>query len=243
MKRTILSLILVLATFSAVAQADDTTIKFLGIPIDGKKSDMISALKAKGFVFDATTGILSGKFNGKESHIHISENYGKVDRVMVADANTVDEAQIITNYNNLLYWFENSNGKYFSLFPNEPIPEDEHISYEMTIRNKRYSASFMYNPIYDNESLKQKILEEAKEECDMAITEQKDKIVPGFEQTYGEYYDDEDNYNEYISTVAGLKVLRIAKGTVWFSIARYGSEYYICIYYDNLNNRPNGDDL
>lgn len=31
--------------------------------------------------------------------------------------------------------------------------------------------------------------------------------------------------------------------TVWFRIARYYSEYYITIYYDNLLNYPNGEDL
>ena len=64
MKRIVLSLMLVFAALSAVAQVDGAAIKFLGIPVDGKKSDMISALKAKGFVYDATTGVLSGKFNG-----------------------------------------------------------------------------------------------------------------------------------------------------------------------------------
>ena len=35
----------------------------------------------------------------------------------------------------------------------------------------------------------------------------------------------------------------ITQGMVWFTIFRYYGEYYIGIYYDNLNNRPNGEDL
>lgn len=204
---------------------------------------MITTIKNKGFRYDATNEVLIGKFNGKESNIRISENHGMVDRVFVADANTVSEAQIITNFNNLIYQFENSNGKYFTLFPNEPIPDDEDISYEMSVHNKQYTASFMYNPAFDNEDLMQKIIDESRVECEATVKEKKDQIVPGYEITYGEYYEDEDNYNELLTAVAGLKLLRLSKGTVWFSIARFGSEYYLCIYYDNLNNRPNGEDL
>ena len=37
---------------------------------------------------------------------------------------------------------------------------------------------------------------------------------------------------------------KLCTGTVWFTIFRQGyDEYYIGLYYDNLNNRPKGEDL
>jgi len=32
-------------------------------------------------------------------------------------------------------------------------------------------------------------------------------------------------------------------GHVWFKITEYYGKYYISMYYDNLKNRPNGEDL
>ena len=46
MKKIVLSIILCVMTFAAIAQ-DNKTIKFLGIPIDGNKKEMISKLQAK----------------------------------------------------------------------------------------------------------------------------------------------------------------------------------------------------
>ena len=94
MKKLIASFILVMVTFMAIAQTP-ATFKFLGIPVDGKKSDVIAALKNKGFVYDAKNDVLKGRFNGMDSEIMISENYGKVDRIYVADEDECGEAQII----------------------------------------------------------------------------------------------------------------------------------------------------
>ena len=47
MKRIIFSLMIVMMAFTATAQNDVT--KFLGIPVDGTKAEMIRKLKAKGF--------------------------------------------------------------------------------------------------------------------------------------------------------------------------------------------------
>lgn len=64
----------------------DNTIKFLGIPIDGSKEQMIKELKNKGFKYNPQFENLSGRFNGKDSNIYISTNNGKVDRVYVASS-------------------------------------------------------------------------------------------------------------------------------------------------------------
>ena len=57
MKKILIALALLLGT-TAVAQEKDVT-KFLGIPIDGSKSDMIQKLKEKGFVPSAYKNHLS----------------------------------------------------------------------------------------------------------------------------------------------------------------------------------------
>lgn len=69
-------------------------------------------------------------------------NHNVVDRIYVAYP-LESESQIITEYNILLGQF-NRNKKYIAIQNNEIIPADEDLSYEMTVRNKKYGASFSY---------------------------------------------------------------------------------------------------
>ena len=72
MKRLIFSLLISLITISAFAKKDVT--KFLGIPVDGTKSEMIQKLKAKGFKSSYYDNeILEGEFNGRSVKIFISK--------------------------------------------------------------------------------------------------------------------------------------------------------------------------
>ena len=67
MKNLLLSVALMIVSISSYAQEKDVT-KFLGIPIDGTKSEMIAKLKGKGFTqvnYDQNI-ILEGEFNGRE---------------------------------------------------------------------------------------------------------------------------------------------------------------------------------
>ena len=62
---------------TAVAQEKDVT-KFLGIPVDGAKSDMIQKLKEKGFVPSSYKDMLEGEFNGTDVYISVVTNNNKV---------------------------------------------------------------------------------------------------------------------------------------------------------------------
>ena len=242
MKRLLSFIIGILIMCSTVFGQSEGTLKFLGIPVDGSKSEMVTALKSKGFRYDSNSGFLVGDFNGRESHIGIVENHGKVYRVVVFDTNTYDAGEIRIRFNNLIHQFENSNGKYYYIVQNEIIPEDEDISYEINVHDKQYSATFIYNPLYGNDELRDKVINEAVEESKLSIEETKDeKTIGGI--TYGEFYSDKDNYNRLISSVVGLKVFQMSKNHVWFKICDYYGKYYIGLYYDNLINKPNGEDL
>ena len=240
--KKLLSFIIGIFMCSTVFGQSESTLKFLGIPVDGSKSEMVAALKSKGFRYDSNSGFLIGNFNGRESHIGIVENHGKVYRVVVFDANTYDAGEIRIRFNNLIHQFENSNGKYYYIDQNEMIPEDEDISYEINVHNKQYSATFIYNPLYGNDELRDKLINEAVEETKLLLEEKKDeKTIGGI--TYEEFYSDKDNYNQLISSVVGVKVFQMSKNHVWFTIFEHHGEYYIGLYYDNLLNKPNGEDL
>ena len=234
MKRLLSFVIGILIMCSTVFGQSEGTLKFLGIPVDGSKSEMMAALKSKGFRYDSNSGFLVGDFNGRESNIVIVENHGKVYRVVVFDANTSDEGQIRIRFNNLIHQFENSNGKYYYIDQNEMIPEDEDISHEILVHDKQYSAKFIYNPLYGNDELRDKLVNEVVEENKLLL--EKKGITPE------EFYSDKDNYIQVFSSIVD-KIFQMSKGSVWFQIFEYYGKYYIGIYYDNLINKPNGEDL
>lgn len=188
-------------------------LKFLGIPVDGSKEKMISELKKKGFKYNDEYDALLGEFNGKKVHVFISTYHDKVDRVFVCDENTVDVAAIKIAYNNLLRQFE-KNEKYFCL-EDYTISPEENISYEMTVNHKRYDATFFLKP---------NISDEFREQFQAIDTTDTDKAL---EQFFGKV--DE--------------MMNMVTGQVWFTIFEHYGQYYLGIYYDNLLNRPNGDEL
>lgn len=146
MKRLLLLLLLITST-SVFAQKEVT--KFLGIPVDGYKTEMIQKLKAKGYTYNSTTDCLEGEFNGRDVEIAVVTNNNKVYRIFVADKYSVDESQIKIRFNNLCQQFSN-NAKYITL-KNYSIPESEDISYEMLVNKKPYQAAF-YQVLSDEDT-------------------------------------------------------------------------------------------
>ena len=232
MKKLLSFVIGMFVMYSFVFGQSESTLKFLGIPVDGSKSEMVAALKSKGFEYDSESDFLIGDFNGKKSQIGIVENHGKVYRVVVFDADTYDAGEIRIRFNNLIHQFEN-NDKYYYIVPNDIIPEDEDIHYEIIVHKKQYIAEFIYNPLYGNDELRDKVINEAVEESKENIKDEKDI----------EFYSDKDNYDKLISAIVSLKVIQMSNSSVWFKIFEHYGEYYIGLYYDNLLNAPNGEDL
>lgn len=224
MKRIILMMIAMMISFSSFAQNKDVT-KFLGIPVDGTKTEMKQKLIAKGFVPKKMGDLewLEGEFNGRNVNVYICTNNNKVYRIMLADKNTVDEAQIKIHYNNLVKQFEN-NKRYYA-FGDYSLSDEEDISYEMIVHNKIYAAYYSQNPDFENIDTKVQIaikekysaeeLKNPSETIKKDIADITDKI------TFDEF----------------------SMKPVWFRIVSYNGEYYISMYYDNEYNHANGEDL
>lgn len=69
-------MIIIMLSVTLFAQQDVTT--FLGIPVDGSKSEMIRKLKEKGFRSSTDEDAdLTGEFNGKTVYIRIVTNNTK----------------------------------------------------------------------------------------------------------------------------------------------------------------------
>ena len=240
------------------------TIKFLGIPIDGTETQFATKLKAKGFTYNTYSQSFKGQFNGKNVDVYIHTNHNLVDRVYVAFPNTT-EKEIKNEFNRLLSQFKN-NDKYADLVFNEEIDEKEDISYEISVNNKRYQASFSYfDPDRNKAEMLDAVLDKcsefftkdqlaalkkyAKESIDLPADQQdafQEKIMAEMQQMSSETNPDAEPDPE-----KGLRFLftlfdgmrEIADGDVWFMIHENYGRYNIGLYYDNLHNQAHGEDL
>ena len=228
MKKFLFSLLATLLTLSLYAQNDVTT--FLGIPVDGFKSEMRQKLIAKGFTPKkvGTNEYLEGEFNGTDVHIYIATNNNKVYRIMVCDANTQDEANIKIRFNRLVNQFKN-NKKYTSL-DQYTISDTEDISYEMNVHKKNFDALFYQNPDMekvDTLALQNKIREQ---------------LLKKYKPEQLENPTEEMNQEaQAIAMSIGMDM--IFKKPVWFRICEHYGKYFITIFYDNEYNHANGEDL
>lgn len=218
-----------LTTFVFVAlmlQAQKDVTRFLGIPVDGTKSEMIQKLKAKGYIYNPELEALEGEFNGKDVRIYIATNNNRVWRIMVCDINTIDETQIRIRFNNLYWQFANS-AKYIAI-DDYTIPQKEDISYEMAVHNKQYDAVFYQQPVISDtiaiatEIRKSLLGKYSEEELNNPTDEQMAEFTKAS--------------TEYIFNLMRKKV-------VWFTISQFYNEYYITIFYDNEYNKASGEDL
>ena len=127
MKKFVTLLFALMITCTVQAQKDVT--KFLGIPVDGFKSEMKQKLISKGFTPKkvGANEFLEGEFNGTDVHVYIVTNNNKVYRIMLCDANTQNEADIEVRFNNLVKQFENN--KRYAALSDFAIDDTENISY------------------------------------------------------------------------------------------------------------------
>ena len=210
---------LLISSLFIYAQQDVT--KFLGIPVDGSKSEMIQKLKAKGYTSSPLDkDVLVGEFNGADVNIHVVTNNNKVYRIMICDVNNIDERAIQIRFNRLCEQFVN-NSKYSSLPLEEyMIPDDEDISYEITVHKKRYEAVFYQKT---DETFMAKQIEAAFPQYT------KEQLANPSEELRAE--------------IVNFVTQYISKKAVWFMINERLGKYCITMYYDNENNNANGEDL
>lgn len=255
---------LLMLAMSAHAQNDVT--KFLGIPVDGTKSEMIRQLKAKGYSYDQYNDRLTGEFNGTKVEIYVATTNNKVCRIMVCDANYADERSIQIRFNRLCDQFKN-NSKYVSL-GDYSIPDDEDISYEISVHKKRYEATFYQMP--NKEPLQeetQSILSSkyTEEQLETMRVELRSILASKYTEEQLENMEEEhmgvevmsiflnsevalsDTTNEILSYMMENVFLNyinsLSKKSVWFMISDLYGRYYITMFYDNEYNRANGEDL
>ena len=228
MKRYILTFCAFVALFFASAQNDIT--QFLGIPIDGTKSELMSKIKKKGFkktkFADGT--VLTGRFNDTDVNIDVATNGDRAYRVIVWDSKPSNERMIKIRYNNLCYQLKN-NDKYLSQ-EDWSIPDNEDISYEMKANGKSYQAVFFQWPTEIGDSIIH----------DQTLADITLRTLSGELSNLSE----DERHNEiekvYLKRLSDLS----SNKRVWFTILEQEYDKYVIVMnYENVYNLNNGRDL
>lgn len=226
MKKILTLIIIAIFSLSSYAQKDVT--KFLDIPVDGTKDEMIQKLKEKGFKTSTIDkDFLEGEFNGRDVRIQVVTNYKKVYRIVVTDVSSSDESGIKIRFNKLCQQF-NKNDKYITS-DDYAIGDDEDISFEISAHAKRYQALFKQKPDMSNPLDISKII--AEKAMQKYSLEQLNNPT--------------DEINQYLMDLTIETVNDICNHKlVWFMIIqdRY-DEYRIAMFYDNEYNHADGEDL
>lgn len=221
-------------------------IHFLGIPVDGKKSEVSAKLQTKGLtpvyhnpaikerliskglctnIIDTT--ILSGKMDNEDKIIQIMDHNGKVYRIIISDENPSDETSIKAKFNKLCRRLLASEDyiPYTGTFPDFEIPENEKI----TLAQKRYTVTFFQLP------------------PGVTHTMVHQEVNTGIEETYKKARSLKLTTSEgeaMISNFIKATVEKHQQRRLWFLITsvREG-EFRLVIFYDNVYNLPAGEDL
>lgn len=214
---------LLIISVTSYAQKDVT--QFLDIPVDGYKTEMIKKLKSKGFTINQhKEDILEGEFNGTDVNIFLGTNNNKVWRIAVSDVNPTDETNIKIRFNNLIQQFKN-NSRYSeqadSTLAKYTIPNDEDISYEITVNKKRYEAVFYQKSLNYDSLIKESAILLAK---DTLNDKEKERLKILFSEVMEES-------------------LNSLNKQVWFMIKEDYGKYRIVIFYENEYNKANGKGL
>lgn len=224
MKKILGLIIITIFSLSVYAQKDVT--KFLGIPVDGTKSELMKKIQKKGFkkIKFANGKVLSGRFNNRDVNVDVHTNGEKAYRVVVWEKEPTDNRHIRIQFNNLCHQFMN-NPNYISQ-KDWTIPENEDIAYEMRFNNKTYQAAFYQMPSEIGDSIiREQTLLRLLSSLDNSLSDEEKK-----EKT-------EEVYLEQLSEACSKKL-------VWFEIMELESDkYYLVMYYENIYNISNGEDL
>ena len=202
-------------------QDDSDVLKFLGIPVDGSKEQMYNRLKEKGFSGYSWNEYLEGIFNGEQVKAFIGTNHGIVDRIKVVFPYTEERLNKV-KYNTLISRF-GRNPKYTELRENKVILEDEDISYEITLHDRVYDAVYyLLRSDVNANSWKEDFYREYNARYKKPLSELTQIEL------------------EEVLFSLPQRISDAIIGIVWFTLPE---EHRIELYYDNLKNRPRGEDL
>ena len=228
MKRMYFFLAAAMMVIGMMAQNHST--KFLGIPIDGAKQEMIRNIQSKGFIYNRQLDCFTGVFNGEKVVVALRTYNEKVCQVSVINLQTYSEKQVKDKFNNLMKQFNNHPNYISATLDQTYIDKKERLSKEITKNGKKYAAYYLQI----THDLDTTIWMKDMDRITQGVVEQladRDSISEHEKDLVGQYIEQKAMIQQYLNNI------------VWFRIIENNGKYSIALYYDNLYNQPSGSDL
>ena len=196
---------------------------FKGVLIDGTREQVESQLTKLGYHREySTDDYLCGEFNGEDVKVYVHTHQGLVDRIKVEFPNEPDDVARI-KYNNLVSRFER-NEKFTSLVN---VPKINAVIDRTKVSRNLYDATYFQLKEGTNTNTWR-----------TGINSMLSKLAGTTADNISH-----EELEEYLNGLPAANKSDIA-GIIWFSLERgVFSSFRIVLYYDNLNNRPKGEDL
>ena len=111
MKRIILLVTMVAFSLAVYSQRDAT--KFLGIPMDITKGEMIQKLEAFGFSYRANSDYLRGWFNDEQVDVYIRSQNNRITKIRVVELKLRTQSDVLSRFDQLVSQFEKNDNYAF----------------------------------------------------------------------------------------------------------------------------------
>ena len=112
MKRIILLVTMVVFSLSVYSQRDAT--KFLGIPMDRTKEEMIQKVEAFGFSYHANSDYLRGWFNDEQVDVYIRSQNNRITEIRVVELKLRTQSDVLSRFDQLVSQFEKMTIMHFN---------------------------------------------------------------------------------------------------------------------------------
>lgn len=206
--------------------AESKAIRFLGIPVDGPKSEMIEKIKAKGFTYHITEDYFTGYYYGYPVYVFVQLENRVVNRIIVYDIPQCNQKEIKKRFNELCTKFDRDK-RYRSLSDSiVKIRQNEDILKEMRLHQKQYRGLYAQGRTTRADSL---AIQEALRKTDSPVS---------IETKYKTESLRESRRRIHVKAMKRVTPIcdGVNKSVVWFAISEKFKKFGMILVYDNLNN-------
>ena len=225
-KLLLLAFVFTMLTVQTITGAQTT--RFLGIPVDGPKSEMVQKLIEKVYNYHADEDYFTGFYFGSPVYLFIQTVNGKVSRVVVYDIPQRSEDEIRDRFN-LVYDKFKMSSRYTQYQSDTKIAEKESIARKMRQHKKLYKAVF------------NQVKEEPANPQNIVLASQ----APEEGETINERLLNDD-YTERRRRIHAKALAHINEhvvesnetnlNKVWFAISEKFGKFALILFYDNIAN-------
>ena len=219
----VLTVMFLMITVTAIGKVEIT--RFLGIPVDGPKDEMVMNLKAKGYTYNSDEDYFTGYYFGHPVYLFIQTNNEKVSRIILYDVIQRNEEEIKYRFNDIYTQFITSDRYERMNKRDKSLTADYDLAYEMKFHKYLHKAVFKQVKAVETD-------EYIKRACAPAVTEHE----IDFEALADDFREHRRRMYARALGHANRHDENSFPSQVWFVISERFGKFGMVLMYDNVRN-------